>query len=275
MLQHPEEMEQDVPNHAWETSGTNLRGIRILLAEDGYDNRELIRTILKSAGAEVELAENGRVAAEKAESDFFDLILMDMNMPEMDGLEATRLLRDRGFRRPILALTANAMEGDSVKCREAGCNEHLVKPIDRVRLIRTIAFFVRGEENGVSETAQMPPADASCVQVDPIASLFADDPEMMCILDEFVKNLHEHVGVMRQSLASNRYEELQRCAHKLKGAGGSYGYPSLTEACKVLEDAAKARDRSACLVAIDLVAVMCKAIQNGYSISTSAEQATC
>ena len=142
MLQRPTEMEHETAGHVWQPTAEDLRGVRVLLAEDGFDNRELIRTILQKAGAEVETAENGRLAVAKAESSPFDLILMDINMPEMDGYEATRLLRDRGYGGPIVALTANAMSDDSNRCRTAGCNEYLTKPIDRALLIRTIAAHV-------------------------------------------------------------------------------------------------------------------------------------
>ena len=121
--------------------------MRILLAEDGYDNREFVRDVLRRAGAEVEYVENGRRAVAEAEAKTFDVILMDMNMPEMDGYEATRLLRSRGYARPILALTANAMSDDSDRCKEAGCNEHLAKPIDRARLIRSLDRLRRREDD--------------------------------------------------------------------------------------------------------------------------------
>ena len=89
MLRQPAEVEAETADKA-EPIGENLDGIRILLAEDGYDNQRLIEAILRKAGAEVETVENGRLALAKAESEPFDLILMDMNMPEMDGYEATR-----------------------------------------------------------------------------------------------------------------------------------------------------------------------------------------
>jgi len=115
-------------------------GLRILLADDGVDNRRIISHILRKAGFDVTPAENGLVAYEKTlasvtEGKPFDLILMDMQMPVMEGYEATRRLREAGYRGPIIALTAHAAADDREKCIEAGCNHYLSKPVHREQLL--------------------------------------------------------------------------------------------------------------------------------------------
>ena len=122
----------------------SLNGLRVLLAEDGEDNQRLINRMLSLAGAKVEIVGNGLLAYERAieaksAGSPFDVILMDIQMPILDGYAATRKLRDAGYRGRIIALTANAMQGDAEKCIAAGCDIYLSKPIPKRRLIEEIA----------------------------------------------------------------------------------------------------------------------------------------
>ena len=126
----------------------DLTGRRVLLAEDGPDNQRLISYVLRKAGAEVVVAENGKLAldaalAAKAEGNAFDCILMDMQMPVMSGYEATTALRDASYTGPIIAVTAHAMADDRKKCVEAGCDDFATKPIDRAKLIDLVAQYSR------------------------------------------------------------------------------------------------------------------------------------
>ena len=204
-----------------------LRG-RILLAEDGLDARRLLARHLRAAGAEVETAENGLVACElalrAAEAGApYDLILMDMQMPELDGYAAAARLRAAGYRGPIVALTAHAMEDERARCLGAGCDGFATKPILR----RTLIEVAR---------AYLAPGGAA-----PLVSALAADPEIARLLDGFVGRLPERLGAMERALGTRDLVGLADLAHQLKGAATGYGFPTITEAAAELEAVAAAR----------------------------------
>jgi signal transduction histidine kinase/DNA-binding NarL/FixJ family response regulator len=266
LLQSPGEVIcEDEAGTRWTPGPGALRGVKILLAEDSVDNQTLLRTVLGNAGAEVEIVENGRLALDRAQTGTYGVVLMDMNMPEMDGYEATRTLRDRGYQGPILALTSNAMAGDSERCLSAGCDAHLPKPIDRKQLIETVAQYAVSKTGRSTAPAASPSRAAGSGRADRIASQYADDPQLAGILPGFVERLPRQLDALCAALEEERLEDAERLAHRLKGAGGSYGYPTLSEVARSLELAARGRDAGGAAAALAGVKEVCTAIRTGWT----------
>ncbi|MGE0631918.1 MAG: MHYT domain-containing protein [Pseudobdellovibrionaceae bacterium] len=119
----------------------DLKFMKILVVDDSPDNQALIKKILSLAGATIETAHNGREAVDKALAGNFDLVLMDLQMPEMDGYEATKILREKGYQKPIIALTAHAMKEERQRSLQSGFDDHLTKPIDHQALVKTLADY--------------------------------------------------------------------------------------------------------------------------------------
>jgi signal transduction histidine kinase/ActR/RegA family two-component response regulator len=128
---------------------------RVLVAEDSPTNQTLIRLLLEKAGLEVTVAQDGKEAVDKALGEPFDLILMDMRMPNMNGYEATQILRSKGIQTAIVAVTAHAMNGDDEKCLAAGCNDYIPKPVDRRLLLKVIRKYISTENETLREKAHM------------------------------------------------------------------------------------------------------------------------
>ncbi|MBN1492227.1 MAG: response regulator [Phycisphaerae bacterium] len=154
MLARPEQALSGTETTTTAPTGRTIQGCRILLAEDAPDNQRLISHILRRAGAEVAVAANGQIAVNLAlaaseEGSPFDIILMDMQMPVLDGYDATQRLRSEGYRGPVIALTAHAMATDRDKCLDAGCDDYATKPIERKNLMAIIQKYAPAR----SETA--------------------------------------------------------------------------------------------------------------------------
>ncbi len=142
-----------------QASARSAAARRVLLAEDGLDNQQIVSLYLRTAGAEVLIAPNGRVAVERAMAQSPDLILMDIEMPELDGFAATAELRRRGYDRPIIALTAHSTPEDRQRCLAAGFTDFIIKPIDRGTLLAAIASCLAEEQPLVSAPSGGPSAD--------------------------------------------------------------------------------------------------------------------
>ena len=219
-----------------------LPAVRILVVDDGDSNRKLINLVLSRAGAVVQCARHGKEAVEILGKTSFDLVLMDMQMPVMDGYTATRLLRERGLSTPIVALTADAMKGTEARCREAGCTSFLSKPIDMDKLVSSLAEIL--EHNGhhfasvETDLTDLPSKYGS--NRGPVHStLPTDDPDFCEIIAEFELRLREQLAAMREAFAAGNYGQLAQLAHWLKGSGGTAGFHEFTDLAKELERLAK------------------------------------
>ncbi|MGD9646816.1 MAG: ATP-binding protein [Pirellulales bacterium] len=149
---------QPPPPTVGEVQAETLTGCRILVAEDGLDNQRLIRWYLERAGAKVSIVDNGQDACLAAldrvdQAEAFDVVVMDMQMPKLDGYQAASLLRQQGFAEPIIALTAHAMPGDSDKCLAAGCNAYASKPIQRGELLDLVNKHWQRRRDSTAEPA--------------------------------------------------------------------------------------------------------------------------
>lgn len=221
-------------------------GGRILLVEDGRDNQRLLRAQLSDAGADVISAENGQVAVDLATTQPFDLILMDMQMPVLDGYGATRELRRRGLAIPIIALTAYAMAEDRDRCMASGCSAYLTKPTTEETLLKTVSQHLRNDPSSLSGktaaqgvVAAVPLARVADGSIR-IKSSLAGNPRVAKILPEFVNGLPGEVAKMNDFLMRNDLDALKQVIHQVLGACGGYGFDAVSEPASRAEEAIQA-----------------------------------
>ncbi len=227
------------------TPQAKLDGKRILVAEDNPDNQALIQLLLGKLHIDVSIVENGLLAVEHALAEEYDLILMDMQMPLMGGLEATSILRQTGYDDPIIALTANVMNSDIEKYKEAGCNDALAKPIDVTKLYKVVATYLSSSSN---------------LHLDNIEDNLKNSEEYKRLCKQFLDNLpklHEQLQLAHQQQQS---QEIASIAHQIKGAGGSMGYPELSTLAANLEAVAKQENHQQIQLALDEISTMINTI---------------
>ena len=216
----------------------DLRGKNVLVVEDGETNRELLREFLGEAGVIVETAEDGALGVDRASRQSFDAILMDMQMPVMDGYTATRRLRQRGIHTPIIALTAHAMQGDADKCLDAGCSDYLSKPIRAEELIRKLQSVLPQPTAPGTETSKV--VRNELARREPLRStLPVHNPRFQAIVARFVERLDERLIELDQALVERQFQRITELAHWLKGTGGTAGFEEFTEPAMELEARAR------------------------------------
>ena len=251
--------------HQRETSRHQLPAGKVLVVDDGEANRRLVRLVLERGGVNTEEAVDGQEAVDMVAAGSYDIILMDVQMPRMDGTTAARKMRSDGVDCPIVALTAHALGEQRQEFLEAGYSHVVTKPVDIDELLSLVAELLGGEVQNITEatvkpvavvdenpTADEPFADesAALARVRPEnaieSDLPMDDEDFRAIAEEFAGRFVERLQEMVGLWVEKDYESLGKEAHWLKGAGGTAGFAVLTQLGKELEAAAKQQDDEGC-----------------------------
>jgi CheY-like chemotaxis protein/anti-sigma regulatory factor (Ser/Thr protein kinase) len=224
-----------------ETSPLSLPPLKILLAEDGKANQKMAVGLLASWGHEVAVAENGQEAVERWQEGSFDVILMDVQMPVLDGLDATRRIRElergRGGRIPIVAMTARAMKGDRESCLDAGMDDYVSKPVRKPELYRELSRF--GADAGEISATD---ADAAASVIDWEAAIEAVGGNRNLLREIVVTSQQEMPDLLRQlddAIAAQDTRTALRLAHTIRGAAGILAVATTLKAAAAIEEAAR------------------------------------
>ena len=231
---------------------------RVLLAEDNQVNQEIALAMLEETGYQVTVVENGRQVLAALSCEVFDAVLMDCQMPEMDGFEATRVLRrqeaETGSRRtPVIALTANAMSGDSERCFEAGMDEYVAKPFGRETLLAALGRWTQA--TATPSTLQSPENLPATPPPNGVASIDSrvlqalrelqrpGRPDVLArVIQMFSLDAPRLLTAMRDALGTNDAESLRHAAHTLKSTSANVGATVLAAICREIEQLGRAAD---------------------------------
>ena len=230
-------------------------GARILLAEDNLVNQEVAKELLSETGLVVDVADDGRQALDMARRTHYALVLMDMQMPEMDGMEATRAIRELpGWANtPILAMTANAFDEDRQRCLDAGMNDHVAKPVDPEVLYDMLLHWLEqamgNPANAAVTTSAPDESDIANQQLDWLKDISGLDAvaglncvsgrmdRYVALLDKLVGNHRSDMATLRTRHAEGNVTEARRLAHSLKGAAATLGADRIRAEASALEQA--------------------------------------
>jgi CheY-like chemotaxis protein/HPt (histidine-containing phosphotransfer) domain-containing protein len=236
-----------VPEGPAEEQGIE-RALKILLAEDDPANQKMTMLMLQKMGHTVELAEDGVEAVEMARAQAYDIILMDIQMPVMGGLEATRKLRQVGFTTSIIAMTASAMKGDRERFLEAGADDYIAKPIRR-----DVVRDILNRHTGLRPASEAPD-HATLPPVETIAEeLGLDQEQYWEILMEFIEDKKKDIEDLAGALAKGDTDLVSRLAHKIKGSALNLRLASLARPAADIEKAAKEGDVSGIAGDLDIL----------------------
>ncbi len=220
------------------TAGKFSKQLRILVAEDNPVNQRVVVRMLEKMGHSAEIACNGQEALSTLQSSTFDLVLMDVQMPQMDGLTASRKIREEekqtGAHIPIIAMTAHAMKGDKERCLEAGMDGYMSKPVNSQQIADTIIGTLTAE----SRPPLLPTTPASSLPWDRAKALDRVDGDEHLLLELEEIFLHECPGqlaTLEQAIKGANLEEIERIAHRLKGELGYLGLPDAAQRARELE----------------------------------------
>ncbi|HBQ0243729.1 TPA: response regulator [Klebsiella pneumoniae] len=218
-------------------------GLHILLAEDNLVNQKVARRLLEQLGHRCEVVSNGREALERWRAACWDLLLIDLQMPEMDGETAIRLLREETpalgrQHQPAMAMTAHAMQGDRERCLAMGFDGYIAKPVSLEALREAIARVGAAEDSGLEEEKGLPDEAHLLKQC-------ADDPELVEeLLGLFAEGLDAATSALTHAIDANDRETLRRTAHKLRGEAVTLGFQRLAGVLQQLESQATSPDRT-------------------------------